>query len=215
MIRLPNHRVTFMRRMLWRRYLAGVALAVVLGACSTMRPVMEWQDESYSGRFDSVLVLAAAEDSVRRRSFEDACVEEFAGLGVRAVPAYEVVGDRSELSRESIEAAIAGRDIDAVLVTRLLGVEQVEEYQPPTGISHYRGYHRYYAHALQYSSPGYYRNYELLTLETTLYDTATGKLVWSMQSESIDTSARDLIDAQIALTIERLAAAGLLSPPAE
>jgi hypothetical protein len=48
-------------------------------------------------------------------------------------------------------------------------------------------------------------------LETNLYDTTTKQLIWSMQSESIDASApQKVIDAQIALTIKRLVARGLV-----
>ena len=36
------------------------------------------------------------------------------------------------------------------------------------------------------ASAGYYRKYQVLMLETNLYDTATQQLIWSMQSESID-----------------------------
>ncbi len=62
------------------------------------------------------------------------------------------------------------------------------------------------------SSPGYYRKYQVLMLETNLYDTTTKQLIWSMQSESIDASApQKVIDEQIALTIERLVAHGLVT----
>jgi hypothetical protein len=116
-----------------------------------------------------------------------------------------------ELSPETVEAAVRGRAIDAVLVTRLLGVEDVEAYEPPTTRAHYRSYNRYYQHALAETSPGYYRRYKVLTLETTLYDTASGELTWSLQSEAIEPSTpRHVIEEQIALTIERLDAQGLL-----
>ena len=200
-----------MPRILLPRILLPIAMVIVISACASTRAVTEWQDETYTGRPDSVLVIAAVEDGARRRNVEDAYVEEFGVLGIAAAPAYALMGGDSSLSRETVEAAIEGRDIDAVLVTRLLGVEEIEQYQPPTQFEHYRSYHRYYSHSLRYSSPGYYRKYNLLTLETTLYDTATGKLVWSMQSESIDPQApQDLIDAQIELTVERLGRRGLL-----
>ena len=116
----------------------------------------------------------------------------------------------AEISRDTVERAIRGRNIDAVLVTRLLGVDEVETYQPPT-LLYYGSYDRYYHHALTEVSPGYYRKYKVLTLETTLYDTASEKLIWSMQSEAIEPSTpRTLLEDQINLTIERLAAQGLL-----
>jgi len=51
----------------------------------------------------------------------------------------------------------------------------------------------------------------MLTLETNLYDTASRQLIWSMQSESLDSSTpQEVIDEQIVLSVERLVAKGLL-----
>jgi hypothetical protein len=44
-----------------------------------------------------------------------------------------------------------------------------------------------------------------------LYDTASGELIWSMQSESIEPSTpRPVIEEQIDLTVAHLSAQGLL-----
>ena len=172
---------------------------------------MEWQDEAFSGKLDNILVIAAVEEKAQQRAVEDAYVKQFGEVGVNAIPGYTLLADETVLSRATVEAAIAGQALDAVLVTRLAGVEEVEEYQPPSRIEHYRSYHRYYAHAREFSSPGYYIKYKVLTLETNVYDTASQQLIWSMQSESLDSSApREVIGEQIVLTVERLAARGLL-----
>ena len=197
---------------MFSRFFLLILSATLVMGCTSTRSVMEWQDETWSGKLDNILVIAALEDNVRRRAIEDAYVEDFAGLSIDATPGYTLISNATELSRESVEAAIAGQDLDAVLVTRLAGVEEVEEYQPPTSYTHYSSYHRYYSHSMRNSSPGYYRKYQVLMLETNLYDTATKQLIWSMQSESIDASApQKVIDEQIALTIERLVAHGLVT----
>ena len=188
-----------------------LSAAMVLAGCSSARSLMEWQDEGYTAQLDNILVIAAVEEQTQQRAVEDAYVKQFAEIAVNAVPGYTLLADGSVLSRATIEAAIVGQDIDAVLVTRLAGVEEVEEYQPPSSIEYNRSYHRYYAHARAFSSPGYYIKYKVLTLETNVYDTASQQLVWSMQSESLDSSApQEVIDEQIALTVKRLAARGLL-----
>ena len=51
----------------------------------------------------------------------------------------------------------------------------------------------------------------MLKLETNVYDVASGKLVWSMQSESVDPqSASQVIKDQIKLVIETLEKRSLL-----
>lgn len=189
-----------------------LVVAAILGACATTRAVNEWQDEAYSGKLDSLLIIAATDDGALRRNAEDAYVARLAAIGIAAVPGYALIADAAAVSRATVEAAIAGKDIDAVLVTRLLGIEEIEEYQPPIRVDYYRSYYRYHAHAMDMSNPGYYIRYKLLTLETMLYDTATGDLIWSMQSEAIDSdSPQSVIDGQIALAVERLQARGLLA----
>ena len=115
------------------------------------------------------------------------------------------------VTRQSVEEAIRGQNIDAVLVTRLLGVEDVESYRPPIHYDHHRGYFRYYEHSLSEANPGYYRKYKVLTLESNVYDTASRRLIWSMQSQNIDPSTpREVIEEQILLTINTLSVRGLV-----
>lgn len=185
---------------------------LILGACASTKPVNEWRDEGFNGQLSHILVIAAMDEVTQRHAIEDDYVKALMAVPVSAVPSYTIIDSDLALTRETVEAAIEGQGFDAVLVTRLLGVEEVEEYQPPVHYDHYRSYHRYYQRSLNYSSPGYYRNYKIVTLETNLYSTATRDLVWSMQSETIDGSApRDIIEAQVILTIDRLTQGGLIA----
>jgi hypothetical protein len=190
-----------------------LALVVLLSsACAATRPVMEWRDEGLSGPYSNLVVIAAIERSTRRRVFEDMFVQALEGSNVVVIPSYTLMTTEVAVSRETVEAAIKGKNIDAVLVTRLLGVKEEEVYKPPSQLDHHRNYHRYYTHSLEQSNPGSYRKYKILTLETNLYDTATQKLTWSMQSESIEPSTpRTLIQEQITLTIDKLRQQGLLA----
>ena len=189
-----------------------LALVVLLSsACAATRPVMEWRDEGLAGPYKNLVVIAAIERSTRRRVFEDMFVQELEGTDVDVIQSYTLMTTDVAVSRETVEAAIKGKNIDAVLVTRLLGVKEEEVYKPPSQYDHHGNYYRYYSHSLEQSNPSNYRRYKILTLETDLYDTATQQLVWSMQSESIEPSTpRNLIEDQIALTIEKLNQQGLL-----
>ncbi len=166
---------------------------------------LDWLKRQMFGRKSETL------DPNQRLLFEDAYVDKFGAASIGAIAGYSLIDSAANLSRETVEKAIAGRSIDAVLVTRLAGVEEIKEYQPPSSYEPYRSYHRYYAHAREFSSPGYYVTYKLLTLETNLYDTVTQQLIWSMQSESIESSApQKVIDGQIDLTVKQLLERGLV-----
>jgi hypothetical protein len=193
--------------------LLSPALAVAIISACASNPIAEWQDEHFIGPVDNILIIGASEQPAVRRLFEDSFVRELAAIGIIAKPSYNVMPPDQAISRESVEAALADQAMDAVLVSRLLGVDEVQTYNPPSYYPYHRSYHSYYGHAMDYSSPGYYGKYKLLTLETNLYDTATEKLVWSMQSESIDPSTpKDVIEEQIHLTIKTLGERGLIAP---
>ena len=192
------------------RSLAVAFVLIALAACAT-NPIAEWHDASFSGPVDNVLIIGATEQSTARRLFEDNFVEALAAINVRATASYRLMPVDQPITREAVEDAITDQSVDAVMVTRLLGVEGVDVYRPPTYHVHHRSYYRYYSHAMELSSPGYYERYKVLTLETNLYDTVSGQLVWSMQSESFDPSTPDdVIRKQISLTIDTLDKRGLL-----
>lgn len=192
------------------RPLAIAITALVLSACAT-RPIAEWQDESFSGPINNLLIIGASDQQTNRRLFEDTFVKELAARKVKAISSYRLMPIDQAVSRESVEAAIEGKTVDLVLVTRLLGVEEVQAYHPPSYYPYNRSYSSYYSHSMQYSSPAYYENYKVLTLESNLYDTTSQQLVWSMQSENFDPSTpAKVIEQQIGLTIKTLGERGLI-----
>jgi hypothetical protein len=192
------------------RPLAIALIALVISACAT-RPIAEWQDESFSGPINNLLIIGVSDQETSRRLFEDTFVKELAAHKVKAISSYRLMPIDQVVSRETVEAAIEGQTVDLVLVTRLLGVEEVQAYHPPSYYPYNRSYSSYYSHGMQYSGAGYYDSYEVLTLESNLYDTATQQLVWSMQSENFDPSTpAKVIEQQIGLTIKILSERGLV-----
>lgn len=200
-----------MKTLVLFRSLAIAITALVLSTCAS-RPIAQWQDDSFSGPIDNILIIGASDQQTNRRLFEDTFVRELTARKVKAISSYRLMPIDQAVSRESIEAAIKGQTVDLVLVTRLLGVEEVQIYHEPSYYTYNGSYASYYSHAMQYSGPGYYESYKVLTLETNLYHTATQQLVWSMQSENFDpsTPAR-VIEQQIGLTIKTLGKRGLIT----
>ena len=193
------------------RLLATTSLTILLAACATAKPIGEWRDENFSRKLDNILVIGVTARSTRRRVFEDSYVEGLAAIGTRAVPSYTLLESSLELTRDIVERAIKGQDLGGVLVTRLVGIREEQTYSLPAHYDDDRGYLGYYEHAWRETSGGYYAQHKIFTLETTLYDVASGELVWSMQSQSMDASQpRELIQDQIRLAIDTLSGHGLI-----
>ena len=208
-------------RMLFPKFCLGALAALTLVACTTTQKTSEWRDPAYAGqKFNNVLVIGVAKEATVRRMFESNLVhglktnmnlKRISEKQLSAVPSYSIMNQHEKISEEAVEAAIAGKHFDAVLVTHLVGVEQKEVYRPPTysaGI----GYYGYYsaAHARVYE-PGYYERYKVVKLETTLYDVKTKKPIWSMQSDTIDPQADEkLIKSAIDAVIKALSEQALI-----
>ena len=185
--------------------------ALVITACASSGPIGEWRKEGFSGELDDILVIGVTSRSTRRRVFEDKFVEEFAALGVNATPSYKLIESSMYLSREIVEKAIQGQNLGAVLVTRLAAIKEAEVYQPPDDQDENLSYFTFYDKAFHQQDRGTTSSYGVLTLETNLYDTQSGELVWSMQSQAIEASQpRHIVDEYIALAIKTLAKRGLI-----
>ena len=198
--------------LLFVRFSFGALAALVLAACTTTQETVEWRDPTYVGqKFDNILVIGVAKEGTVRRVFESNLVDGLTRKQLTAIPSFRIMDQNEKISEEAVKAAIAGKNIDAVLVTHLIGVEEKEVYRPPTS-SPRRGYYGHYsaAYARAYQ-PGYYQRYKVVKLETTLYDVKTEKPVWSMQSDTIDPKSKGkLIRTAIEAVIKALSEQALI-----
>ena len=202
------------------RFVQIFAMTALLAACA-VKPLVEWRNSEFSGTVDNILIIGVSDQPVGRRLFEDTFVKELAALGVSAKSSYQILTDEQIASKGALEDAIRAQSMDSVLVARVIGVEQISTYTPPTYTytytpahrdPYYRDYHSYFRHATRVATPGYWDKFEVLRLESNLYDSASQQLIWSVQSESFDPrSATQLIDDQISVAIRSLRNTGLIS----
>lgn len=81
----------------------------------------EWADNvSHEQSFARVLVVGISPDLNQRCAFERALVSSLKTQGTQAFVSCDVMPQRAELTRETIEAAVAAKDADAVLATSLI-----------------------------------------------------------------------------------------------
>ncbi len=193
-------------------YLPLLGALLALSACTTTRPIGEWRNDDFIGRVDNILVIGVTTRHELRYVFENQFVEALAAVGATGASSYRLIPSTRQLAREDVEATIREHGFGGVLVTRLVGTESKEVYKLPSDYDYERGYFGYYDHAWQETNDGYYAQYRTLTLQTNLYDLASGDLVWSMKSEVVDASQpRDVVDDQIELTIKTLSRRDLIA----
>jgi hypothetical protein len=168
-------------------------LGGVLTACGpTTNLTGMWEEPGLQqGAFKKVLIIGLSENEGKRRAFESEMTKQFEAKNVSAEESITKMPLDVEMNEETLKKYFGGDGIDAVLVSRLVGVDQKVEYSPgysyavPSG--YYNGFYGYYNTSWGVvSSPGYLSTYNVANVETNLYRVADAKLVWSGVSETFD-----------------------------
>jgi len=183
-------------------------LLLALTACATSKPSVEWRNESFTGKVDNILIIGVSENAERRYTFENTFVEVLAANKTRAIPSRNLLTSSINLRREIVEKAIEGQQVGAVLITRVAGARETETNSTPDSDRDY-----FYFNIIPGNTNREYSDeHRLFTLESDLYDTASGELIWSMQSETMaDAQPKEIIEKQIRLTTRALVSSGLIA----
>jgi hypothetical protein len=181
------------------RILAFIGLAAAIGCASSgaTKITQAWVDPSYAGNYlEKVMVIGVAKEEARRRVFENTMAATFRERGVEALPSWEAIpASKKEIDKETIQKAIEGRGIDAVLITRLVQVDKEQQYVPGTtyvdsywGSPYYGGgYYPYYSSTYAVvHEPGYVVENTIVQLETNIYDVETEQLLFAAMSETLN-----------------------------
>jgi len=169
------------------RYLLIVLSLTALSACSSggTKFVGTWANPEYkSATLDNVVVIAVAENQVSRGMFESTLVGHLQDSGVTAYQSITLLPTEEMLTKEQVGAVIREKGIKAVIVTRLVDIQEKEEYVPPSttvyggypsyGYPYYGSYYGYYSHSYEVvHNPGYTYTNVTVTLEIDI-DTTGG-----------------------------------------
>ena len=187
--------------------LSGVIF--LLSSCANTKISQSWVDPNHNKSYNDLLIIGIAESEQNRRAYESYFTAELKDRKIESIASYTLIKSDEQMDRETILKAIEGLEIDAVIVTHMIAVDEETIYRPGGygggaygggfyGGAHYGGLHSYYPHVNSYvHNPGYYTTHETYTLETNLYDVKSEELIWSARSrtfspESVDEVIVDL-----------------------
>jgi len=202
------------RKTLLHKLLIAAIAASAFTACSSTKTSipLSWRNPAYEQTvFKKLFVIGVGEDEGGRRLFEDTFAKALAKEGTSAQASWGLLPQSTQLSEEQIRGAVEGGGFDGVLLTRLMNVDQSEEYVPPSTYTvptaHYGyGYYGYYgASYAVVHEPGYFKTNTTFRLETNLYSATSGDLVWSGQSDTLNPeSLTDVVDSMTAAVAKKL-----------
>ena len=175
------------------------ALCLLMTAsCSLTNLNAVWKDPQYQGgKLQNILVIGGTKNQIVRRLTEDEFTARFKSRGTNAIPSYTVFPSAKTLDKATIEAS--GRDlgIDSILFARVIDIKTKQQFTPAPSTYYYRDiyfydwpnrYSRFYSDTLAggYSNNrAYLSEYEVANFETSIYETQTGKLIWSALSDTV------------------------------
>ena len=199
------------------RILTAVFCSLVLASCANTKFTKTWTDENFDAQpYDDILVLVVADKMGNRQDAENYIVQKLDEAGVNAMQSYDILPKTETIDADAVDKAIDGLQLDAVIVMYATGITEEEYYIPARrfgvysgygyGHAHYGSFYDYYPHAFTYVYiPGYDNTHYVVTLETSLFDLNTTKMVWSGQSNTFaPESVDDVIHNITVLTISEL-----------
>ena len=184
-----------------------IVVSLVLCACSTVSVTNQWRDPSWAGPpASNVVVVGISRSDTMRRVFEDTFAQQLQAAGVQAAASYTQIppGNGGAVRLRDL---VKGTGAQAVLVTRVQRVQQKVSVTPSG--PYYGGFYGWYGGA--WASTPDINQYEVVTLETSVWDARNEKLIWTVTTENVATSDIPKTSTQLAQTlIPKMKADGIL-----
>ncbi|MEN8763097.1 MAG: hypothetical protein ABF290_11745 [Thiogranum sp.] len=188
-----------------KRFLLICFSVLLLSACSTTEVVNTWKDDSQDQKFSNILVVAVSKVPAYRSLLEHELVGTIRKTGADAKATVDILPNTDLIDEAAADATVKETGADGVMVVRLVDTKKEEVYTPGTtyvqggyGGRYNRGWYGYYGSGYQVmSTPGYSTEYNVSTVETTLFDTATNKRVWSTITATTETTTAAAINSYL------------------
>ena len=168
-----------------------VSTVLFLFSCASTKISQSWVEPGNKKTYKDLLIIGIGESEQNRRAYESYFVEELKARDIEAEASYKILRSNEDIDRNTVAKAIEGKQIDGVIVTHMVAVDEETiyrpsmDYMPMYGGGYYGGLYSYYPHVNTYvHQPGYYTTHETYTLETNLYDVETEEMVWSARSRT-------------------------------
>jgi hypothetical protein len=171
--------------------------------------------------FHRVLALGLSDKTEIRADFEDALAAQLKETGVEAIPGHTILlrPESIQLDLNYLKTQIREHQVDAVVVSRLINVENKVTYIPGAPYvvpyPYYNTFYGYYGtvYPVVYS-PDYLREDKKVRIETSLYGTGSpeGELVWIAITDTFNPdNVKKAINKLVKLVVKQMQSEGVLS----
>jgi len=166
-------------------------ISFLLTACAGTKLVAEWKDETYRSYPGKVFVIGLSDERGPRSLLEDEFVRQLKARRTDAVASYTVFTADTKPGKDVVLAKAGEMGADAIMVVRFLKKEMTDTHTPLRRYAVPQGFETswddYYGGTGTVAEVGVRDisyDYDVINMETTLYDTATRKPIWSALSQT-------------------------------
>lgn len=215
-----------------RMMILGLTMGLLLGlaGCASTTISGSWKDPQYQGGpLEQVLVIGVAKQETMKRLYEDAFVAALQQQGITASPGYKILAPNESYDKDLLVQRVKELGFKNVLISRVAAKKTVEFFHPSSSAymgdagfryRYYRNYpyynhfHDYYDHSfstLIHYAPAYGTTSDLVILETNIYETSNGEIIYSVQTRSlVDYGSETTIKEVVRIIMENLKANQLI-----
>ncbi len=169
--------------------IAASFLTLFVSCGGSTRLVTSWRDPSVTvveGSLNKILFIALLKDEATRRSAEDHLCTLVKSDGISSY--RYLANDVDAINAPGMNDKMIADGIDGVVIMRLVDQTKEQTYVPGSAYpSYYGSPYGFYGYAApMYYDPGYVRTDVTYTVETNMYSTKLGKLVWTGTTSTVN-----------------------------
>jgi len=199
---------------------ATLLVLIFISSCSNTKYTSSWKPTGASvlapGNKILVLGIIREKDVRLRMQMEGFLVDALKAKGYNALSAYTLYGPKmfgNNKDEEAVLSQLRNSGIAEVFTISLLDRARERNYQPGISTYPYSPFWGYYSYMYgRIYDPGYVSIDTRFYWESNLYDVGTKKLLYSIQSQSVNpSSAADMGRAYSKVVIKKMTSEGLIA----
>ena len=207
-------------------------LTLISTSCTGTRVVESWSSQSHAGEFKNIFIIGFVNEGSDRMLYESIFSVRLAEEGIDSRTSHTYAIRFDEIEQETILEKISSCGCDAVLLTRVVGQRNKAHFDPTSGI----GTRNYSPRLTEGEQVDFSRlpldslriknktsgfritpipptgtSFDVLTVESLLYDTKTEELIWSTRMETdIQSNRQETMQNLAEEAVRSLKAEGLI-----
>jgi hypothetical protein len=186
--------------------------ALLLAACaSTPSLTASWRDPTLAGPLPGkLIVVGVTQSDTARRVFEDGFAQALRTVGRDTLASHTVAGESGQISDERMKQAVIASGAAGVFTARVAHVDQKVDVVPGMAPAYAgRGFYGWYGSAWAMSQPEVMQ-YQEATIETTLWDVKTDRVVWTGTTRTTETNPAKVTEGLAKVLIDKMRADGVI-----